>query len=147
MHMLSNEKATNDLFVMIENNPDEFMDNIKIEKFTDYVTLFTEYFYDLLRKQNLTLAQLVYKVPLSQSYLYQVAAGKRCLGRDAAIIIALAMKLNLEQTQDFLKTSKNAVLYPKVKRDALIICCIECGKTLEQTDEILLDNYEKGLTD
>lgn len=144
--MLTDEKATDDLFLMIENNPDKFMDNIKIEKFNDYVTLFTEYFYHLLEGRGLSLAQLVYKVPLSQSYLYQVAAGKRCLGRDAAIILALAMQLDLEQAQEFLKISKNAALYPKVKRDALIICCIECSKTLEQTNEILLDNFEKGLT-
>lgn len=145
--MLTDEKATDDLFLMIENNPNKFMDNMRTEKFPDYVALFTEYFYRLLERCGLSLAQLVYKVPLSQSYLYQVAAGKRCLGRDAAIIIALAINLNLQQSQEFLKISKNAPLYPKVKRDALIICCIECSKTLEQTNEILLDNFEKGLID
>lgn len=139
------EKSTDNLFEMIETDPAQFMDNIESERLVNYDSLFTDFFYKMMKEKGITLAQLVYKTTVSQSHLYQIASRRRHLSRDTAIVLAFAMGLNLEQTQTFLKYSNNAILYPKVRRDAIIICCIECGMTYEQANDTLLKKSEKGV--
>ena len=107
--------------------------------------MFTTYFNDLLKESGMSISQLVSKTTISQSYLYQIASGTRHMGRDTALILSFVMKLDLDHTQQFLKRSNNAMLYPKVRRDAVIICCINCNMTCEQANETLLDKGEKGL--
>lgn len=130
---------------MIKTDPEVFIDNLEEKELKDNETMFIEFFYRLLEKNKLTIKQLVYKTTISQSYLYQIASKKRRLGRDTAIILAFAMRLSFEETQKLLKYSNNAVLYPKVRRDAIIICCIDSKMTFEQANEILLEKSEKGL--
>lgn len=143
--MKNDENSTKSLLEMIKTDPEVFMDNLELNELKDDETMFIEFFYKLLEKNQLTIKQLVYKTTISQSYLYQIASKKRRLGRDTAIIIAFAMQLSLEETQKLLKYSGNAVLYPKVRRDAIIICCIDSKMTFEQANEILLEKSEKGL--
>lgn len=130
---------------MIETDPSEFMENIDDKKLASYKSMFTDYFNDLLRKSGMSVAQLVSKTTISQSYLYQIASGTRHMGRDTAIILSFVMRLDLDQTQQLLKRSNNAMLYPKVRRDAVIVCCINCNMTFEQANEMLLNKGEKGL--
>ena len=143
--MKNGEKSTKSLLEMIKTDPAVFMDNLELNELKDSDTMFFEFFYKLLEKNQLTIKQLVYKTTISQSYLYQIASKKRRLGRDTAIILAFAMQLSFEETQKLLKYSGNAVLYPKVRRDAIIICCIDSKMTFEQANEILLEKSEKGL--
>lgn len=130
---------------MIETDPSEFMENIDDKKLASYKSMFTDYFNDLLRKSGMSVAQLVSKTTISQSYLYQIASGTRHMGRDTAIILSFVMRLDLDQTQQLLKRSNNAMLYPKVRRDAVIVCCINCNMNFEQANEMLLNKGEKGL--
>lgn len=88
------ETSTDNIFEMIEENSEKFIDSIDSEKFTDYKSMFTKYLYDLLKNKKMTISNLVYKTTLSQSYLYQIASGARHLGRDTAIILAFAIGLD-----------------------------------------------------
>lgn len=139
------EKSTDDLFEMIESDPENFMEKVDSEKLMNYKSIFNSYFNQLMKEKGLSIGYLVVRTTLSQSYLYQIASGVRRLGRDNAIILAFAMALSLEQTQRLLRYSNNAILYPKVRRDAIIICCINCNMTCEQADDMLLKHSEKGL--
>jgi len=130
---------------MIKTDPEAFMENLETSELKDGDTMFFDFFCRLLEENQLTIKQLVYKTTISQSYLYQIASKKRRLGRDTAIVLAFAMQLSLEETQKLLKYSGNAALYPKVRRDAIIICCIDSKMTFEQANEILLEKSEKGL--
>ena len=132
--MKNDENSTKSLLEMIKTDPEVFMDNLELNELKDDETMFIEFFYKLLEKNQLTIKQLVYKTTISQSYLYQIASKKRRLGRDTAIVLAFAMQLSLEETQKLLKYSGNAVLYPKVRRDAIIICCIDSKMTFEQAN-------------
>ncbi|MGN0682790.1 MAG: hypothetical protein ACI4JY_03850 [Oscillospiraceae bacterium] len=139
------DKSTNNLFKMIETDPTDFIERLDTEKLESYKSMFVGYFNELIKKQGMTLPRLVSSTTISQSYLYQIASGTRHMGRDVAIILSFVMKLDLEQTQQFLKRSNNATLYPKVRRDAIIICCKNCNMTYEETNEMLLNKGEKGL--
>lgn len=137
--------TTNKLFRMIEKDPYEFLNEIDKHKLTNSKSLFTTFFYQMLDEKNISMKELMLKTNISQSHLYQIISGTKGVSRDKAILISTAMTLNLEQTQKFLELSHNSPLYPKVKRDAIIICCIEFGMSITEINEKLDEKNEKGL--
>lgn len=139
------EKSTDKLFEMIETDPENFLNEISSSSLASQKSLFTDYLYKIMDEKNITFKQLSVMTNISLSHIYQISSGQKGTGRDNTILMAIAMGLDLEQTQKFLKLSHNGMLYPKVKRDAIIICCIECGMTVEETDNKLVENSEKGL--
>lgn len=137
--------TTNKLFRMIEKDPYEFLNEIDKHKLANSKSLFVEFFYQMIDKKNISMKEISIKTNISQSHLYQIVSGAKGVSRDKAILISRAMSLNLEQTQKFLELSQNSLLYPKVRRDAIIICCIEFGMTIADINEKLIENNEKGL--
>ncbi|MDD7177558.1 MAG: hypothetical protein SPG09_02815 [Lachnospiraceae bacterium] len=55
------------------------------------------------------------------------------------------MNLTLAETQELLMMGQKGALYPKVRRDAAIICCLEQRLSLDETDEFLKSISEKTL--
>ena len=139
------EKSTDKLFEMIETDPENFLNEIGSSRLASQKSLFTDYLYKVMDEKNMTFKQLSVMTNISLSHIYQISSGQKGAGRDNAVLMAIAMGLDLEQTQKFLKLSHNGMLYPKVKRDAILMCCIECGMTVEETDNKLVENSEKGL--
>ena len=58
--------------------------------------------------------------------------------RDVLISFALAMKLSLDETQSLLRIAHMAVLYPRVKRDRIILHSIAKNETVIQCNTTLL---------
>ena len=67
------------------------------------------------------------------------------LGADM-INLSLGFSLDLRMTNNLLSLSNNGMLYPKVKRDALLIYCIENHKSVYETNECLME-YRLELLD
>lgn len=139
------DNTTNKLFKMIKANPDNFLDGIDQKKLKSSKSLFTSYFYNMLDEKGKTIKELVLNTNISQSHIYQIASGIKGVGRNNAILISAAMNMNLEQTQKFLELSNNSMLYPKVRRDAIIICCIEFGMSATEINEKLEEKNEEGI--
>jgi transcriptional regulator with XRE-family HTH domain len=99
----------------------------------------------LLDESGLSIAQVADCAMLSQPFTYQVFSGVRKPGRNALLSIALAMRLDLEETQRLLTLAQKGELYPRVQRDAVVIYAIEHGLTLEQTEELLRQTGEASL--
>lgn len=137
--------TTNKLFRMIEEDPYEFLNKMDNHKLASNKSLFTAFFYQMLDEKNISIKEITLKTNISQSHLYQIISGTKGVGRDKAILISTAMELTLDQTQKFLELSQNSPLYPKVKRDAIIICCIEFGMSITEINEKLEEKNEKGL--
>lgn len=57
------------------------------------------------------------------------------------------MGLSLKETQRGLKIGNEPVLYSRNKRDAIIIFCINEGKNLMDTEELLTEYGENSLED
>lgn len=94
---------------------------------------------------NVTVGQIIAKTILSKSYVYQVISGERKPGRDIIIRIALAASFSLDETQQLLMLCEKGILYPKIKRDAIIMCSIQQGRGVSETHEFLAALGEKGL--
>ena len=55
------------------------------------------------------------------------------------IQLSLGLSLDLRMTNNLLSLSNNGMLYPKVKRDALLIYCVENHKSVYETNECLME--------
>ena len=87
------------------------------------------------------------KCGLTESYLYKLLEGKRTNpSRDALIKISFGLSLDLDQTNNLLRSGNFNILYPRIKRDSIIIFCICKKQSLLQCDQMLADAGEKTLT-
>lgn len=137
-----NKISTDQIINQIKESPVKFS-----EKKLDSITgmRFEDYLGELMEKYHCTPGQLIIRTCLSKPFIYQVLKGERVPGRDVILRISLAMKANVEETQRMLTLAEKGVLYPKIKRDAAILCCIEARKSLEYTNLFLEEHGEKKL--
>lgn len=103
------------------------------------------YLYELLKKTNLSIAQVIEKASISRSLAYQIFNGQRTPNRNLIIRIAIIMKLSLDETQRLLRIAKKGELYPRIRRDAAILFCIQHNLSLIDTNELLEDLGEAVL--
>ena len=105
----------------------------------------SSYLDQLLEQYKMSIPDFITKTYLSKSFVYQIFSGERNPGRDILLRIAVAMNLTLEEAQELLMVGQKGALYPKVRRDAAIICCLEQRLSLDETDEFLKSISEKTL--
>lgn len=140
-----NNNTTSELFRMIQEKPEQFIS--KLNNKEDYGTPLTlpQYLQELLEKHEMSIPDLIVKTILSKSFVYQVFSGKRNPGRDILLRMAFAMHLSVEETQRLFLIAGKGALYPKVRRDAIIILCLEKGMSLDEANEFLENSSEMGL--
>ena len=68
---------------------------------------------------------------------YQVFKGERNIGRDHAIMLAFGLRCSLVETQRLLRLAGVSELWCKVRRDAIIIFCLQHGMTRAECDDEL----------
>ena len=100
------------------------------------------YLGELLREKGLSRADAIREAGIGTSFGYFIFKGERGCGRDTALKLALAMGLDLTETQRLLTRAGRARLWPKDPRDAVIIRAIDGGLTRTQCDDEL---YRLGL--
>lgn len=100
---------------------------------------------DVLACRQVSPQQLATLIDMERSTLYRLLNGERLTTRNVLLRIALALNMNLEETQTLLRSGHRAELYALVRRDALIIFCIERGYSLEKTETELLRKNEASL--
>ncbi|MBQ6518046.1 MAG: hypothetical protein IJI14_04955 [Anaerolineaceae bacterium] len=100
---------------------------------------FAEYLTDWCKKHNEIPEQVILRANLEKSFGHQLFSGKRNPSRDTVLQLAFAMHANVEETQYMLKIAKKSVLYPRIKRDTVIIYCLHNQISLSNTEIILYD--------
>lgn len=103
------------------------------------------YLLKLLSLHDCTPSEIIQKTNLSKSFLYQILNGTRAPGRDILIRIAFATGLNFQETQRMLAIAKRGMLYPRVRRDAAIIFCLNKRCSLQEVNELLESENETPL--
>lgn len=104
-----------------------------------------DYLEQLRAEKGLKRSEIIRASDLNGTFVYDVFKGKSRLGRDNAVMLALGMGCTLLETQRLLRLDGVAELWPKVRRDAIIIWCVNHGFTRLQTDEELYRLGEKTL--
>lgn len=92
-------------------------------------------------KQQKKKSELILKTTLDRTYAYQIMNGTKLPSQDKVLQLCLALNLDLHDTNLLLTLSHNQSLYPKIKRDALIIFAISHHYSVMQTNE-LLEEYQ-----
>lgn len=144
MTQTQKEISTDDLFLMLENSKNFSEDFTKLSGQMN-APEFHEYLSALISERDIDAAKLGVMALLSRSFTYQICAGDRTPNRDIIIRIAVVLALSIDETQRLLKLANRGVLYPKIKRDSLIIYALNNKYDLYKTDELLVQYGQKTL--
>lgn len=136
------KKSTGELLEVIKNNPlDRTIEKIQDEQLN--ISL-REYLNGLFIEHGSKPSDVMKKAGLNKSYFYAIIDGTRVNpSRDVLIRLCFGFELSLDETQKLLKTFGAAVLYPRSRRDSIIIHAIENKLTLEQCNDNLHDYGQK----
>lgn len=104
-----------------------------------------DYLFELLADRDMKRAEVVRGSGVNVTVVYDIFAGKSVPGRDRAIMLAFGLKCDLRETQRLLRLAGASELWPKVRRDAIIIWCINQGMTRSECDDELWRLGEKTL--
>lgn len=140
------DNTTSELFRMIQESPEQFAcDYMKNEENYGMPVTLEQFLQELLEKHEMSIPDLIVKTLLSKSFVYQIFSRKRNPGRDILLRIAFAMHLSVDETQHLFLVAGKGVLYPKVRRDAIIIYCLGKEMSLDEANEFLERSSERGL--
>ena len=138
------DKTTSDLRqeLMEDNSIDTYLQgNAALFVNQDVVALLTE----LYEQKHLTKAALARQAGMSEVYLHQVFAGRRNPSRDRLLCLCIGLEATVEETQQLLRQVGYAQLYPRVRRDAIILHAIAHGIALPLVNDKLYEENEKTL--
>ena len=99
---------------------------------------FGEYLNILIESKGLTKAEVIKRTNIERTYFYQIINDKKLPGKDKVIECALAIGLDLDDTDRLLKLTNNGSLYPKIHRDTIIIYAINQKLDVYSTNELLM---------
>lgn len=124
-----------DLPQYVEENSNEFLQSS-----------LCQYLNQLQTEHGLKKGDIIADALVERSYGYQIFSGRKEMpSRNVLISFALAMKLSLDETQSLLRIAHMAMLYPRVKRDSIILhsiakheSVIQCNTALESFGEPIL---------
>ena len=134
------KKSTGELLDILKSSRsyNEFLESEIGE--LSFATL-SEYVDMLIETKKLKKSEIILRGNLDKNYAYQIFNGtKTNPSRDKVLMIAFGMKLNLNETQVFIKKAKQPELYVREPRDSVIIFCLEKGYSLMQANECLMDH-------
>lgn len=130
------ERTTSALLRRLFNTPDlkEFMEcnanEMGIPSFDTYIT-------ELCKTSGQVPEQVIKLAAIERTYGHQLFNGTRKPSRDKVIQLAFGLKLDLDDTQKLLQIAQKNPLYPKIKRDAAILYCINNQIDILETQSML----------
>lgn len=139
------DKSTDDLFELIDRSSSGFLCNIDEHRLGRSSQILSEYLYEKMNKYSVTPRDLVVRTNISQPHIYQILSGTRGASREKLIAMAIGIGLDLDETQRLLTLGQCGTLYPKVRRDAAIICCIKEHMDIYEANECLIRINENEL--
>ena len=118
----------------LEENEASFVDS-------DFVSFLCRIF----DEQGLSKAALAKRSGTSDVYLHQLFSGKRKPSRNRLLCMCIGMQTTLEECQELLRRNKNATLYARSRRDAVIEYGILHKMSLYEVNDKLFEEDEETL--
>ena len=100
---------------------------------------FAEYMTNWCHENREVPEQVILRANLEKSFGHQLFSGKRNPSRDTVLQLAFAIGADVAQAQEMLKVAQKSILYPRIKRDTVIIYCLHNKISLRDTEIILFD--------
>lgn len=140
---------------MVEKKTDDLMNQLKKEniKYNEYLSEnedvfinndLSQFWKKVIELSETKKTDIVNKADIGYTFFYDIIKGKKHPSRDVIIKIFIALKIDVEYCQEALRIYEWAALYPKIKRDSILLYAIMHKYSLQQTEELLDDNNEKA---
>lgn len=136
MNEQSNHIKTSTLFKLLFKTPslEQFMKNyaneMQLQSFSEYIT-------KLCKKQGEVPEHIIRRANIERSFGHQLFRGSRKPSRDTVLQLAFGFNADIETAQELLTFARMSTLYPRVKRDAVIIYCLHNHFTILETQRVL----------
>lgn len=125
-----------EILTSLENKQD-LVDYLRAPEAESPYHSFIEYFRSLPKTAAIGPADLYLETNIERSYCYKIFDGKKRPGRDKILLLCIAAKLNNTETRRALEAGREAPLYSRNTRDAVIFFAIEQELTVNKTNELL----------
>ena len=132
--LLNNLLKANNIEEYIKENKEHFVDLTIAQFLSEYISA-----------KGLKKSTVIKDAEISEIFGFQVLSGTRNPSRNTLLSLCVSAKMTLDEVQATLKIAEFAPLYPKSKRDSIIILGITSGKTVCQINNVLYDNNEETL--
>ncbi len=106
---------------------------------------FSQYLYSLMEARGLSAQDMIVQTEINRSYFYAVLAGQKIPLKNITLRIGLTMRCSLAETNQLLRLAGLSPLYPRVRRDAVLIYAVEHKVSMQQTNEMLEQAGEEPL--
>lgn len=138
------KKETNDLLKELEGNCK--IDDYIIENESSFVfTSIKDFWNDACKKSGMSKSNIINKADFNYCYFYDVINGRKTPTKDKIIRLVLAMGLSYEDCQQALRLSDKSLLYPRNRRDSIIIYSLKNELSIFQCNELLTKFNEETL--
>ena len=143
---LLHESTDNLMNTLTSGSPSE-VDNYLHEHFAKNEPSFVNYIDELIADKGLKRQDIIIRANLSQKYGYKLLSGEtHTTDRDKILRICISMEMTLKETQRALKLYGMNELYPKIKRDVLLIVAIgQKNYDIDAINNILIEEGEAPL--
>lgn len=132
-----------------ENLFGELLASANLEAYLDAHGLETpslaDYLQGELRKRGLKQSEVLKRAQIEQTFGWYVFNGQRGMGRDNVLKLSFGMGFDTRHANRALQAAGANALYPKNRRDAIIIYCLEHGYSLRQANDVLYTFGEECL--
>jgi hypothetical protein len=110
-----------------------------IEKNRDEMCLpsFSQYITKLCEKKKEVPERIIRRANIERSFGHQLFKGTKKPSRDTVLQFAFGFEADVDMAQEMLKHSRMSPLYPRVKRDAVILYCLNNRFTIVETQNVL----------
>ena len=108
-------------------------------------TKLSDYLQELINKKGLKKSDIIKKSEMSEVYAYQIISGLRVPERNKLLCLAIGMELDLDETQELLKSTGYPQLYVKNTYDCFIIYALCRHLSVMELNEMLYDYGEDTL--
>ena len=100
------------------------------------------YLHQLLQQYSVMKNEVINRSGLNQIYGYQIFAGTKQPSRDKLIALIFAFPLTLEDAQRLLRVGGVSELYPRIKRDRIILFGLREKLSVQELDDLLFEMGE-----
>lgn len=94
---------------------------------------------ELLKSKQLKKSEVIKRAEISEVYAYQIFSGLRVPERKKLLCLAVAMQLNIDETQTLLKCAGYSQLYAKLPFDSIVLYGICKQLSVVQINELLFE--------
>ena len=107
--------------------------------------VFHDYLYSLMEMKGLSPKDVILSTGIERSYFYHILNGAKHPGRNVVLRIAFSIGASLSETNRLLRLGGVSDLYPRIRRDAALIYCLQRRFSLIAANDFLISEGEEPL--